>query len=240
MISMLIADRQEDEGTIVYRTARELAGRLTEEQWQFLRLNNAAGLSVYRHKSIPLDLICIDVGMAEAIPVLEQIRVNNSHAFIIIVADPELSPASYIKPGIMAAALMMRPLDQRTIADVLKDTFTIFIKRFYKIREETKQVFIIENREGRMVIDRRQIFYFEAREKKIFLNTINKEISFYETLDHLEEQFEEELLRCHRSFLVNPVKIEKILLSQNLICLEGGYQIPVSRSYKKKVKEYRI
>lgn len=49
----------------------------------------------------------------------------------------------------------------------------------------------------------------------------------------------EQFIRCHRGFLVNQKKIERVIFSKNLILLADGYEIPVSRTYKSILKEFR-
>ena len=76
------------------------------------------------------------------------------------------------------------------------------------------------------------ICFFEARNKKIYLNTGAKEYGFYSTMEQLEQELSTSFIRCHRSFIVNVEKIEKVMFSKNLLFLTDGYEIPVSRTYK--------
>lgn len=67
----------------------------------------------------------------------------------------------------------------------------------------------------------------------------NKEYSYYDTLDNLENKLGSEFIRCHRSYIVSRYYIKKIQLSQNLIVLNDDSLIPISRSYKSRVKELK-
>ena len=58
----------------------------------------------------------------------------------------------------------------------------------------------------------------------------------FSTQDNLSEKLPEQFVRCHRGFIVNKHKIKKVALSQNLIFLTDGYDVPLSRSYKSVVK----
>jgi two-component system response regulator AgrA len=66
------------------------------------------------------------------------------------------------------------------------------------------------------------------------------EYPFYDTLDQLEERLADRFLRCHRSYLVNKSKVNKVYLSQNLLLLNSGEEIPLSRSYKPVVKQFMM
>lgn len=72
----------------------------------------------------------------------------------------------------------------------------------------------------------------------MYLNTDTEEYAFYDTLDELTKRLSDGFIRCHRSFLVNKNKIEKVFLSQNRLVLEEDFEIPLSRSYKPALKEY--
>lgn len=141
-----------------------------------------------------------------------------------------------MRPSIMAGSLMLRPLSKVQVQEVLEEAFQEFITRFQK--SDDLGQFVIDNREGKWLMDYEQINYFEAREKKIFLNTDAREIPFYDTMENLEKRLPRFFIRCHRSFLINGKKIQKIQLGRNLVFLEQGWEIPVSRSYKAALKEH--
>ena len=58
------------------------------------------------------------------------------------------------------------------------------------------------------------------------------------TLEKLLETLPPEFRRVHRSFVVNADNIQRVVLSQNLVYLRGDVAVPLSRSYKKEVREY--
>ena len=66
-----------------------------------------------------------------------------------------------------------------------------------------------------------------------------RELAFYETIEHLAERLPEQFVRCHRSFIVSKKRIRKVMLSKNLIELEQGMEVPLSRSYKSAFKEQK-
>ena len=44
--------------------------------------------------------------------------------------------------------------------------------------------------------------------------------------------------RCHRSYIINMRKVTAVKASLNLIEMQDEIQVPLSRSYKKAIKEY--
>ena len=104
-------------------------------------------------------------------------------------------------------------------------------------QNQDEETLLIETREGKTYIPLSKIYYFEAREKKIYVRLKKQEFTFYDTIEHLEESLPEGFLRCHRSFIVSRSRVQKVMLSKNLIELEDGISLPLSRSYKPVFKE---
>ena len=141
-----------------------------------------------------------------------------------------------MRPAIGAESLLLKPLSAAQIQEVLSEAVRAYLDRFY--RPDEKKVFVIEHKGGRSLVDYENIYFFESREKRVYLNTETEEYGFYDTLDQLETRLLGGFMRCHRSFLVNKKKIVKVFLSQNRLILENDFEIPLSRSYKPAVKAY--
>lgn len=162
-------------------------------------------------------------------------RSTNKDMSILLIVDLSLSPATYIIPSIMAASLLIRPFDRAAVKNVLDTVLKDYCEYFEQ--EDGGKSFVVETREGKRLVPYSGIVYFESRNKKIFLGTDNEEYSFYGTLDNLEETLDDRFIRCHRSFIAAKKRISKIVLSKNIVVLDNGCEIPLSRSYKGKVKE---
>ncbi|BCN29967.1 LytR/AlgR family response regulator transcription factor [Anaeromicropila herbilytica] len=237
MISMLICSGDEKEIKCIHFTSRELAAYLSDEKWDFNTfLDTKDIVSSLNHLPI-LDLICFDITLQDSIPIIEELRRKNKEAYIALIADNTISPMSYMKPSIMAASLLLRPLKNMQVRERLEELFqSLFKETNRKMNDDS---FVFENREGQICIAYNRIRYFEAREKRVFVCTDNKEITFYETMDNLLTMLPDYFIRCHRSFIVNAKKIERVQLAQNTILLEDESILPISRSYRNNAKEYR-
>lgn len=236
MVEMMIFSVRQAEVQAIYRTSKDFAARMTEEKWEFHCFADGEEMGEFVKTNPLLDMICMDVSAVNSLSAVQELRKKNKHAYITLIASPKTSPALYMRPSIQAASLMLRPLEQEQVQEVMEEAFREFAQRFQK-SDETEQ-FVIDNREGKWLVDYEQINYFEAREKKIFLNTDTREIAFYDTMENLEQSLPDYFIRCHRGFMINGKKIEKLLLGQNLVVLKKGWEIPVSRSYKQTLKEY--
>lgn len=238
MISMLITGSDRQEAQYLSSFTREFAGIFTEEKWVIHICCKLQELQGFLKKQETLDIICLDITGEAFLTMMFEIRKLYPTAYLLLIADTSISPLKYLRPQIKAASLMIKPLTQKQIGEVMSEALEGFMKEFMDSHDKEK-VFIIENKEGRILTDFQKINYFESREKKVFMNTPSREIGFYDTLEQLEEKLSEDFIRCHRSYLVNKKKIREILLSQNLLILQGHIEIPISRTYRKMIKEYQ-
>lgn len=217
---------------LVEKEIREQTAFSTDEQLDFVGLYTREDFEKFLKEERQADIMCADITIFQGIEQVEVLREKYPKAALVLIADMTLSPVTYMKPTILAAALLLKPLQEPMVEQVIKEIFRCYIQR-----EAEEEVLVIETREEKQRIPYSQILYFEARSKKIYVCTQNYEYGFYDTMDHLEEQYSERFIRCHRSFMVNRKMIEQVKLSQNYLTLSGGVEIPLSRSYKSQIKE---
>jgi len=129
----------------------------------------------------------------------------------------------------------LKPIEHDNTEEVIQNIFEVFVNRF---EEGISESFLVETREGKQYIPMRQIDYFEAKEKKVFIRTKSREYGFYDTLDALQERLPKEFLRCHRSYIINMARVKMLHTVQNMVQMEDDITVPFSRSYRKVLKEY--
>lgn len=227
-----VGQGERKELSLLERELREQTAFSTDEELNFVGIYTREAFEEFIEKEQQVDILCADVTVFQGIEQVEAMRKKYPKAALVLIADMSISPVRYMKPTILAAALLLKPLQESAAAQVIQEIFQCYIEQ--TIDEE---VFVIETREEKQRIPYSQILYFEARSKKIYVCTQNYEYGFYDTIDHLEEQYSKLFIRCHRSFLVNRKMIDQVKLSQNYLTLYGGAEIPLSRSYKSQIKE---
>ena len=87
-------------------------------------------------------------------------------------------------------------------------------------------------------VDIKDILYFESKGKKIKFVTYNGSNYFYESLKSIAEELPKIFVRPHGSFLVNFNKIKT--LKSDLVLMEKGTEIPISRRRLKKIRSMLI
>lgn len=233
MISMLIYDRVKKELQNLDEAVRCQAAHLSDEYWNILLAGTVKEAAACAKEVSLLDTACMDITGEGDFACVEELRKRFKEMFLLIIADTSISPMSYVRPGIMASSLLLRPFDGREVDRVIKE----FLEAYLERSDAGLGSFVVESKEGKLYIPYDKIYYFEAREKKLYIQTDREEYGFHGTIDRLEDELPQHFMRCHRSFIVNTRKIEKVMLSQNIICLTEGRDVPLSRSYKAVLKE---
>lgn len=189
----------------------------------------------YANELFELSVICVDFETdgEDAIYIAKS---KDSSTLPVIIASSYTSPQRYVRPGIMAAGLLLRPLSSEQVFNVFREVLDAV---WQKDREKSfgNEVFVFTTREGVIRIPYAQILYFEARNKKIIACTGRAETEFYATLENLLAKIPKYFLRCHKGYIVNKLLVNRADFGQNTLHLTDDFQIPISRSYKAAVKE---
>ncbi len=232
---MLIYDQMERELCRLQESVKSQAAYLSDEQWNIILSRTLGELMKYEETLSPIETACMDITGQGGISNVQTLRKRYEEMLLLIIADTSISPVEYVKPSIMASSLLLRPCDGQEIDRVVREFMEAYMERLENRKGQSS--FVIDTKEGKIHIPFGRIYYFEARDKKVFIQTDREEYGFYGTIDRTAEKLPAYFMRCHRSFIVNIRKIEKVMLSQNMIVLTEGRDVPLSRSYKAAVKE---
>ena len=190
----------------------------------------------YLENPSQLKMLVCDVTTKGILPVLEQLRGANAQMKLILVADGSVPPVQYIRPSILPTALLWRPLQPEGTRDTLWEVLSAMPTDGQEQEQTQDETFTVEVRGDVWRIPYTDILFFEAGNKRLNLHMARKEIPFSGTLEKLAEDLPEDFIRIHKSFIVNRRAITEIQYGQNLVILEGGIMVPVSRSYKADLK----
>ena len=216
--------------------SRDATAYLSEEELSLTPFQNTKTVEAFLSRKELLDLACMDVGKEEDIGLLKKMRSLYQKSELFLVADSKISPMEYLTPEIKAASLLLRPYGEEECKRVLYH----FFRSFYQSREKKEEtdILVLENRDGKTKIPFHLIYYIEVREKKLFIRLQNKEYTRYDSLENLLKILPDTFLQCHRSFVFNTEYFVSVKLSENRICLEQDIYVPLSRSFKPKMKEF--
>lgn len=137
---------------------------------------------------------------------------------------------------IRPAGFLIKQKDSNEIENfeiVIGDVYRDYLN-FYNINEAVLNINI-----GAEIyrIEYDQIVYLEAFQKKVYVHTSNQRIGYYDSLASLEEKLGDKFLRCHKSYIVNRDKVDRVCFSDMKIRMVNGAEIDISRTFKSLLKE---
>lgn len=237
MNAMVIYSRDKEETGLLRDVFRRLVGFDMADEWSVRPVLTEQELETVVRDGAIAQICCADIAGVRNGNAAQSVRAAFAEAQLILIVSPSQSPVAYIRPGIMPAGILFKPLSGEMALPLLEEVLKL-------VRRKTQKdvfhgaVFTVASHGTTYRIPMENILYFEARNKKLYIYTANAEVEFYDTLEHLLERIPEQFLRCHKSFVVNMAAAEQVSLGQNLILMEDGkIQIPISRGYKPAVKE---
>lgn len=236
MVSVLTYSKIKQDLVQLRSIAREVIAQISEDRWEIKQIYVFEELQKYLSEKPIIHIIIYDICDKISLEFLLEMRKVYDQTRIMILADTTVSPMEYIKPGLRASSLLLRPWTLQQAYNVLYDFLTDYIE-FWERKKGGQEFWVVETRVGTINIPFEQIYFFEARGKKIYVCTGKEEYGFYSVMDRLTEELPDNFIRCHRGFIVNTKKIRKIALSQNMIYLSDGFVVPLSRSYKATLRE---
>ncbi len=140
---------------------------------------------------------------------------------------------SYMAQGYEVSALhyLLKPVNKEKLFAVLD--------RLQKQRErQTKEEKVLfQTEEGKLSLPISQIWFIEASAHQCILYTQEQEYLLKQTISAVERLLEgkKEIIRCHRSYLVNLQHISAIV--KNEIILDNKERLPISRNLSKEVNQ---
>lgn len=236
MIIMLMYDKDSVKMEERMKTCRDIFAYLSEDKLEVPCFCERHALEEFFKHSPLMDLACIRITGKKEIELLRAVRRQYAQSDFFLIADQTISPMEYLTPDIRAASLLLYPYQEQQQRKVLKT----FLQDYLNRREgsDADGSYVVENQSGKIVIPYDQIYFLEVRERKVIIRLKDTAYSRYDSLEHAMEQLPDTFIRCHRSFVINTRHLDTVRLSKNMIYLDHGMEIPLSRSYKPAVKEY--
>ena len=236
MVFLLEFLKQDKSSIQIVAAVKDTVAKISEDYWDIKQIFATKELLEYLSEKPLVHLIIYDVCDKEALKLLAELRKNYPQPQLMILADMSISPMEYIRPDLKVSSLLIKPWTKQQLNDVLCDFLNDYVEDSAQAADSREDAYVVETREGTINIPYEQIYFFEAREKKIYVCIGKEAYGFYSAIDKLVDELPSYFARCHRGFIVNTKKIRKIVLSQNIIYLSDGFDVPLSRSYKSTLK----
>ncbi len=177
------------------------------------------------------DLIIAEMVNHDDLDRVKYIRTLFANARLLLLSNNQISPEYYIVPEISPDILLLKPyIYSKAVESVHKILLWCYRDRGMRQQKDS----LLEMKSGGEVyyFDYAEVYYLEARDKKIIVHMRKQELSFYSSLQRLEKDLPEYFIRCHRSYIVNFMFIQKVDLANNVFHLNEKAVIPISQKYK--------
>lgn len=177
------------------------------------------------------DLIIAEMVNRDDLDRVRYIRTLFASARLLLLSNNHISPEYYIVPEISPDILLLKPyVYSKAVETVHRILLWCYRDRGMKQQKDT----LLEMKSGGEVyyFDYAEVYYLEARDKKIIVHMRKQELSFYSSLQRLEKDLPEYFIRCHRSYIVNFMFIRKVDLTNSVFYLNEKAVIPISQKYK--------
>ncbi len=235
MIAILSYNRSQKEQYIIEQGCRSQVGKKTEDKMLFMGITKHEELDEIIKEGRLIHFIYYEIRDNRDINALRGLRKADDSAFLMLLTSSSVSPMNYLKPGLSPDALLLRPFGQKEFDQVNEELFDSYMEKLDA--EQKNTFFMIRTREENCRIPCSKILYFEANNKKITVRVESEEYEIYDSIENIQGTVPQYFVRIHRSYLVNSKKIRRARLTEGMIELEQGVVVPVSRTYKQKLKE---
>ena len=233
---LLIYDRKKPERELIVQKLHDYTAFFSDEQLVVEEYAKAESVTSYIEGNNALDLAVMEIKQDTDVKLARTLRETKKRIEMMLVAEASVSPMDYLTPEVRACSLLLRPCSQEQISQVVKS----FMGSYYSSRQKSmnEPSILIENRQGKTIVPCSEIYYVEVRGKKVYIRLQDKEYAKYESLENILKVLPDYFLQSHRSFVFNTRLLERVKLSENMLYLEHGITVPLSRSYKAQIKEF--
>lgn len=230
MNDVIVYDTNGEELKRFVQVQNNVIAKLSDEDWSINKFTDCKELHKFLEENKKFDFGCFEVKDEDGISAVVNARKQSDGALLLLITNDNVSPKMYMRPDIMAASLLIRPIKEDDIYAAVRSLVLI-------LTQADGPAFVIHNKEGVYKVQHKNIVCFEAKQKKVFLRTEREEIGFYDTLDNVSKQLGNSFIRAHKGFLINSKRIERIIYNENVIYMDDKTIIPLSRMHKSAVKE---
>ncbi len=164
MIHVVAYDRRAAERDAIRSSLWKKIERLPEEDMEFREANSSELLTALEERNDP-DLLYYEFLKGQTVTELRSLRKRCENALLMLIADAVVSPLEYLKPGIAPDSLLLRPYTKEMLSEINGEFVQTHLDR---AEEDDGEKFMVETKSGKVFISYSKIFYFEARDKKLF------------------------------------------------------------------------
>lgn len=178
--------------------------------------------------AMEFDLIFLDIQMPllDGMSLARKIRDKGFEGVLIFVTVLEECMADAFE--VEAMDYLIKPVDRGRLEAALK-------RSLKRLGAKTGKCLFIRTRNWCRTVRLHDIYYCEVIDRKIYVHTREGVLDYYGKIKEVERQTQSGLIRCHRSYLINPEYL--LEYRGGFAVMENGEKIPVAQSCHQTVME---
>ena len=179
------------------------------------------------------DLVFLDIDMKgiNGIELGEKIRQLYENIVIVYITGYEKYAFKAFQ--LRAFHYLLKPLTAEQFQQTLSEALTYIRKEDFG---KADKKISIQNKGELLNLPYRDIWYFEKVGHQIKVRALSREVSYYDNFNSLLASLDSDVfVQCHQGYIANVDKIRAFRGSS--LFMDGNIQLPVSRSFTKRVKE---
>lgn len=167
-------------------------------------------------------------------------KINSNGHIVFITTHGEMVYTTFLY-SVEAMDYIIKDTGQ-DIKERVRHCIDIAMERHKQNQNEERNVYTIQLGDTIRVFDVKDIIFFESSTTthKVILHHTKGEIEFYERIKNLED-VDDNLVRCHQSFVINRQHIKEIRKKERIVAMSDGSECFVSfrnlRKLQKKVEK---
>lgn len=162
----------------------------------------------------------------------------NRDSYVVFVLENRQDMEDVLSVCARVSGVLAIPIAEKRAQNVLRAVCRDYAQMQSLAQQPSEdQVLVLRSGAGLHRLPIRQIAYVQAIDKRIEVVFGAQALQFYSNMQQIGQRLGPDFLRCHRSYFVNRHHIAQIDWAQMLITLQGGAQLPLSRSYKDSLKD---
>jgi DNA-binding LytR/AlgR family response regulator len=229
LITIGICDDQAAQNELLLRY---LSQHRSSAEFDVFQATSPVEFLLHLHERKP-DLVFLDIDMAgmNGIELGEAIKRERPETIIVYITGHEEYALEAFR--VRAFHYLVKPIAADSIRKVFDECLPMLL---HEERDASRCTFSVQKKGEMICIDYTDIYFFEKVGHKIHVSAEEQSISYYGNFAELLGQLEDgPFLQCHQGYIVNIGKVRAF--RDKTLFLNGGRQIPVSRSYADLVRD---
>lgn len=175
MNAVVIYSRSKAESGMLHDAFRAIAGFRERDAWTVRRAATREELLQAVTDGAIAQICFADITGVSGLPIAEFVRRLFESAQLVLVVDSATPPTSYIRPGILPAGLLFKPLSLEAVRPLMQELLRIVrTRRQAEVFQDA--AISVASHGSTYRIPLREVLYFEARNKKLYLYTRSRRL----------------------------------------------------------------